>query len=50
MVEAVGEALRPDGFQPYLRLGAAWAKVRIGGVLATFHGAAIGVTHRRISA
>ncbi|MCX5516747.1 hypothetical protein C3941_17910 [Kaistia algarum] len=44
IVEAVGEALKPDGFQPYLRLGAAWAKVRIGGVLVTFHSAAIGIT------
>jgi microcystin degradation protein MlrC len=43
-VEAVGEALKPDGFQPYLRLGAAWAKVRIGSVIATFHSAAIGIT------
>lgn len=43
-VEAVGEALKPDGFQPYLRMGAAWAKVRIGNAIATFHSAAIGIT------
>ena len=43
-VEAAGEALKPDGFQPYLRQGAAWAKVRIGGIIATFHGSAIGIT------
>jgi microcystin degradation protein MlrC len=43
-VEALGDAMRPDGFQPYLRQGAAWAVVRIGHVLATFHAAPIGIT------
>ncbi|TCV97937.1 M81 family metallopeptidase [Biostraticola tofi] len=44
VVEAVDDELRPDGFQPYLRESAAWARVRIGHVLATFHAASIGIT------
>ncbi|MFE0588139.1 M81 family metallopeptidase [Pantoea vagans] len=44
VVEAVDNELRPEGFQPYLRESAAWARVRIGRVLATFHAASIGIT------
>ncbi|WP_108258192.1 M81 family metallopeptidase [Mangrovicoccus ximenensis] len=43
-VEAGGRELKPSGFQPYLRRGGAWARVRIGHVLATFHDASIGIT------
>ncbi|MEE3651916.1 MULTISPECIES: M81 family metallopeptidase [unclassified Brenneria] len=44
VVEAVDDELRPDGFQPYLRESAAWARVRIDHVLVTFHAASIGIT------
>ncbi|PTV95991.1 microcystin degradation protein MlrC [Rhodobacter aestuarii] len=44
VVEAASDQLQPDGFQPYLRSGGAWARVRIGHVIATFHDASIGIT------
>ncbi|MDW6022451.1 M81 family metallopeptidase [Mesorhizobium sp. BAC0120] len=43
-VEACGETLELGGFQPYRSHEGAWACVRIGGVLATFHARAIGIT------
>ena len=43
-VEACGEALDLQGFQPYRSKESAWAKVRIGSILATFHARAIGIT------
>jgi microcystin degradation protein MlrC len=43
-VEACGETLQLGGFQPYRSREAAWACVRIGGILATFHARAIGIT------
>ncbi|ODT71126.1 MAG: hypothetical protein ABS75_10395 [Pelagibacterium sp. SCN 63-23] len=39
-----GEWLELGGFQPYRSRDAAWAKVRIGGIIATFHGQPIGIT------
>ncbi|RCI77220.1 hypothetical protein DNK03_21585 [Brucella anthropi] len=43
-VDACGEELVLPGFQPYRSKEGAWAKVRIGNVVATFHDGAIGVT------
>ena len=43
-VEACGEYLDLSGFQPYRSREAAWAKVRIGNVVATFHARPIGIT------
>ncbi len=43
-IEACGEELVLPGFQPYRSKEGAWAKVRIGNVIATFHDGAIGVT------
>lgn len=43
-VEACGEELDLGGFQPYRSKDAAWAKVRIGNVVATFHAQPIGIT------
>lgn len=43
-VEACGEFLDLGGFQPYRSREAAWAKVRIGNVVATFHAQPIGIT------
>ena len=39
-----GEWLKLGGFQPYRSRDAAWAKVRIGSIIATFHGQPIGIT------
>jgi microcystin degradation protein MlrC len=44
VVEAGGDALDLGGFQPYRSKEAAWARVRIGSIIATFHAQAIGVT------
>jgi microcystin degradation protein MlrC len=44
VVEGGGEWLELAGFQPYRSREAAWAKVRIGGVVATFHAQPIGIT------
>lgn len=44
VVEGYADQLKPDGFQPYLRSGGAWARVRIGHVIATFHADSIGIT------
>jgi microcystin degradation protein MlrC len=44
IVEAGGETLDLAGFQPYRSKEAAWARVRVGGIVATFHARAIGVT------
>lgn len=38
------EGLELGGFQPYRSRDAAWAKVRIGSIIATFHGQPIGIT------
>lgn len=43
-VEACGEYLDLGGFQPYRSREPAWAKVRIGNVIATFHAEPIGIT------
>lgn len=43
-VQAFGDGLRPGGFQPYRNKESAWARVRIGKVIATFHAKAIGIT------
>lgn len=43
-VEACGEYLDLGGFQPYRSREAAWARVRFGSVIATFHAQPIGVT------
>ncbi|MBZ9858033.1 M81 family metallopeptidase [Mesorhizobium sp. CA13] len=44
LVEACGEELVLPGFQPYRSKEGAWAKVRSGNVIATFHANAIGIT------
>ncbi len=44
VVEACGETLELPGFQPYRASEGAWARVRIGAVVATFHSRAIGIT------
>jgi microcystin degradation protein MlrC len=44
VVEAGGRALDLGGFQPYRSKEAAWARVRIGSIIATFHAQAIGIT------
>lgn len=44
LVEACGEELLLPGFQPYRSREGAWAKVRSGNVIATFHANAIGIT------
>ena len=44
IMEAGGEELQVDGFQPYRSKESAWARVRIGKIVATFHARAIGVT------
>lgn len=44
VVEGGGEWLELGGFQPYRSREAAWAKVRIGSVVATFHAQPIGIT------
>jgi microcystin degradation protein MlrC len=43
-VEACGETLLLGGFQPYRSQEAAWARVRIGRIVATFHALPIGIT------
>jgi microcystin degradation protein MlrC len=43
-VQALGDRLNLGGFQPYRTKEAAWARVRIGSVFATFHARAIGIT------
>ena len=43
-VEEFGEVLELGGFQPYRSTEGAWACVRIGDVLATFHEVPIGIT------
>lgn len=43
-VEACGETLELSGFQPYRSREGAWARVRIGRVVATFHAQPIGIT------
>jgi len=43
-VEGFGEVLELGGFQPYRSTEGAWACVRIGDVLATFHEVPIGIT------
>ena len=44
LVEAGGEELQLAGFQPYRSKEGAWARVRIGKVIATFHSRPIGIT------
>ena len=44
VVEAGGETLDLGGFQPYRSKEAAWARVRIGSIIASFHAQAIGMT------
>ncbi len=44
VIEGGGEWLELGGFQPYRSKEAAWAKVRIGDVVATFHAQPIGIT------
>lgn len=44
IVEGCGEELVLPGFQPYRSKEGAWAKVRIGNVIATFHDNSIGIT------
>lgn len=44
VVEGGGEWLELGGFQPYRSKEAAWAKVRIGDIVATFHARPIGIT------
>jgi microcystin degradation protein MlrC len=44
VVEGCGEELVLPGFQPYRSKEGAWAKVRIGKVVATFHDNAVGIT------
>jgi microcystin degradation protein MlrC len=39
-----GQELQLEGFQPYRSKESAWARVRIGKIVATFHARAIGVT------
>ena len=43
-VVACGAELELGGFQPYRSKEAAWAKVRIGSIIATFHARSIGIT------
>jgi microcystin degradation protein MlrC len=43
-VEACGQWLDLGGFQPYRSREAAWARVRIGSTIATFHAQPIGIT------
>jgi microcystin degradation protein MlrC len=43
IIEAAGNQLRLGGFQPYRSIEGAWARVRIGKVLATIHDAPIGI-------
>ena len=43
-VEACGLHLDLPGFQPYRSREAAWARVRVGNVIATFHAQPIGIT------
>ena len=43
-VEAVGEELNFQGFQPYRTREGDWARMRIGGLIATFHALPIGIT------
>jgi microcystin degradation protein MlrC len=50
-MEAGGEQLQLGGFQPYRSRESAWARVRIGNVIATFHAQPIGiVTPEHLSA
>ncbi|HWJ73636.1 MAG TPA: MlrC C-terminal domain-containing protein [Kaistia sp.] len=44
IVEGFADELKPEGFQPYLRSGGAWVRVRMGHVIATFHDTGIGIT------
>ena len=44
VVEAVDKGLELKGFQPYRTREGAWARVRIGGIIATFHAQPIGIT------
>ncbi|MBV9674601.1 MAG: M81 family metallopeptidase [Verrucomicrobia bacterium] len=44
LVEAGGKELHLLGFQPYRSKESAWARVRIGKIIATFHAQAIGIT------
>jgi microcystin degradation protein MlrC len=43
-VEDCGAFLQLSGFQPYRSRESAWARVRIGNVIATFHARPIGIT------
>ena len=43
VVEAGGEDLQLGGFQPYRSKESAWARVRIGNIIATFHAQPIGI-------
>lgn len=43
-IVSCGETLELGGFQPYRSREGAWAVVRIGGVLATFHDTSVGIT------
>lgn len=43
-VEACGETLELSGFQPYRSKEGAWARVRIGRIIVTFHALPIGIT------
>jgi microcystin degradation protein MlrC len=44
IVEACGEALELEGFQPYRSLEGPWARVKIGSAIVTFHARPIGIT------
>jgi microcystin degradation protein MlrC len=44
LVEDCGAFLQLSGFQPYRSRESAWARVRIGNVIATFHARPIGIT------
>ena len=44
VMEAGGDGMRLDKFQPYRSSEGAWARARIGGIIVTFHERAIGVT------
>jgi microcystin degradation protein MlrC len=44
IVEAAGQQLELDGFQPYRSTEGPWARIRLGHIVATLHGAPIGIT------
>jgi microcystin degradation protein MlrC len=44
IVEAAGQQLELDGFQPYRNTEGPWARIRLGQIVATLHGAPIGIT------